>query len=246
MNDKNAEVAGAEAAEAAAEHSLLQLLIALSAGAAALAAPPLALLILALLAARALLCATVRIELAAIAGPLAGAAIVGATVGLAAGIGVLFGWRLIVDARWSAAQIAKLTIVAGRPSEATWPALAHMWLTPIYGLALVAYTAPHMIAGLPLDLPHVPFWVPLIAGGLAAGAVFDWGMRRSVDWRLGELAAAPAAHALAHHTVFLAAFGLTLDVSAGIIAIAAWRLAHAAPLQMTWRRQFQPSFTAVP
>jgi hypothetical protein len=28
--------------------------------------------------------------------------------------------------------------------------------------------------------------------------------------------------------VFVAAFGLTLDVSAGIVALIAWRLAHAA------------------
>jgi hypothetical protein len=106
-------------------------------------------------------------------------------------------------------------------------------------LALVAFTSPHMVAGLPLDLPHVPVWIPLGMGAIAALAFFDWGLRRAADWRLGELAVAPAAHLLTHHAIFLAAFGLTLDVSAGIAALLAWRLAHAAPLR-------QPSFTAVP
>jgi hypothetical protein len=96
-----------------------------------------------------------------------------------------------------------------------------------------------MIAGLPLDLPHVPAWVPLALGALAAGAFFDWALARAADWRLGELAPSPAAHLLAHHAVFLLAFGLGLDVSAGIVMLMAWRLAHAAPLR-------QASFTAVP
>jgi hypothetical protein len=90
-----------------------------------------------------------------------------------------------------------------------------------------------MIAGLPLDLPHAPFWIPLAFGVIAAGAVFDWGLRRAADWRLGELAAAPALHLLTHHAVFLLAFGLTLDVSAGVVALMAWRLAHAAPFAWT-------------
>jgi hypothetical protein len=90
-----------------------------------------------------------------------------------------------------------------------------------------------MIAGLPLDLPHVPSWVPLGIGALTAGALFDWGLRRAADWRLGELAAAPAAHLLTHHAIFLLAFGFSFDVSAGIVALIAWRLAHAAPLALS-------------
>jgi hypothetical protein len=39
--------------------------------------------------------------------------------------------------------------------------------------------------------------------------------------------------------MFVAAFGLMIDVSAGVVMLMAWRLAHAAPLR-------QPSFTAVP
>src|SRR5262245_51256880 len=212
-------------------HSQYALLVAFAAGALALAAPPLAILVLAALGAHALMRAeAARIDVAAFAGPLAAALIVGAFVGLAGGVGVLFAWRLIADARWSIGEARRLAAAAGRPAETTFKALAHAWLTPCYGLALVAYTAPHMIAGLPLDLPHVPIWVPLGAGVLAAGALFDWGLRCAADWRLGELAGAPAAHLLAHHAIFLLAFGFGLDVSAGVVALMAWRLAHAAPL----------------
>jgi hypothetical protein len=109
--------------------------------------------------------------------------------------------------------------------------LVHAWFTPLFGLALVAYTSPHMIAGLPLDLPHVPAWVVVAALILAVGGIFDWALRRAADWRLGELAVAPASHLAMHHIVFIAAFGLGLDVSAGIVTLIAWRLAHAAPLR---------------
>ena len=36
-----------------------------------------------------------------------------------------------------------------------------------------------VIAGLPLDLPHVPFWVPAIAGAAALIVVADWLLRRA-------------------------------------------------------------------
>ncbi len=203
--------------------------IAFSAGAVALIAPPAALLFVAALGAHALMRrAPQRIAFATLAGPVFAALIVGAYAGLAGAIGVLFVWRLIADACWSIREARRLADAAGRPAEAAWTSLAHAWATPLYGLTLVAYTAPHMIAGLPLDLPHVPYWIPLGFGVIAAGAVFDWGLRRAADWRLGELAAAPALHLLLHHALFLLAFGLMLDVSAGIVALMAWRLAHAS------------------
>ncbi len=222
------------------ERAHAPLLIAISAGALAMAAPTVSILMLAGLAALALLSKrTLQVDLISLAGPAFAALIVGAFTGLAGGIGVVFVWRLIADANWSARRAARLALAEGRPAEASRRALAHASLTPLFGLTIVAYTAPHMVAGLPLDLPHVPLWVPLCAGIAAAIAFLDWALKCASDWRLGELAAAPAAHLLTHHFIFLLAFGLTLDVSAGVVALIAWRLAHAAPLR-------QASFTAVP
>jgi hypothetical protein len=213
--------------------------VAMIAGAVALIAPPAALLIVTMLGAHALMRRdAARMNLVSLAGPVFAALIVGAFVGLAGAIGVLFVWRLIADTRWSVAEAQRLARAAGRPVEATWKSLAHAWATPVYGLTLVAFTAPHMIAGLPLDLPHVPFWIPLGVGVIAAGAVFDWGLRRAADWRLGELAPMPALHLLTHHAIFLLAFGFMVDVSAGVVALMAWRLAHAAPLGS---RVFRPA-----
>lgn len=210
--------------------------IALGAGAVALLAPPLALLLLAFLGAYVLMrCDVRRVDLPSLAGPMFAALIVGAFVGLAGAIGVLFVWRLIADAHWSLREAQRLSLAAGRPAETSWRALAHAWATPLYGLTLVAYTAPHTIAGLPLDLPHVPFWFPLAAGVFAIGAVFDWALRRAADWRLGELAPAPALHLLTHHGVFLLAYGLTFDVSAGVVALIAWRLAHGSSVSFQTR-----------
>jgi hypothetical protein len=130
-------------------------------------------------------------------------------------------------------------LAEARPAETTKRALAHAWLTPLFGLSVVAYTAPHLVAGLPLDLPHAPIWVPILVGGAAGISVFDWALRRAAEARLGELATGPAAHLLAHHCLFLLAFGLTLNVSAGVVALIAWRLAQAGPTA-------QANFTAVP
>ena len=219
--------------------------IALSAGAVALISPPAALLVVAALGAHALMRReTPGINLVSFVGPAFAALTVGAFVGLAGAIGVLFVWRLAADARWSVREAQRLAIAAGHPAETSWKALAHAWATPLFGLTLVAYTAPHMVAGLPLDLPHVPLLIPLAAGIVAVGAFFDWGLRRAADWRLGELAAAPALHLLLHHALFLLAYGLTLDVSAGIVVLLAWRLAHAAPLGSRAFRPALPDHTA--
>jgi hypothetical protein len=217
--------------------------LALALGAVSFVSPPLALLGLAALAARLLFAGeAVRIDWMQFAGPFAAAFAVGAFVGLSGAIGVLFAWRLLADARWSVGEAMQLATAAGRPAETTLRSLAHAWLTPLFGLTLVAYTAPHTIAGLPLDLPHVPVWLVIGVGVLATCALLDWALQRAADWRLGELAAAPAAHLLTHHVVFLIAFGIGIDVSAGVVALAAWRLLHATPARAT----SYPSFTAVP
>ncbi|MCR6646440.1 MAG: hypothetical protein NVV62_18950 [Terricaulis sp.] len=218
------------------------LALACAIGATSMLAPHAALLLLAALGAFALMnTRQPQLDLPALAGPGLAALLVGAFAGLAGAIGVLFIWRLYSDARWSVNEARRLNAAAGRPEGASARTLAHAWASPLFGLALVAYTAPHMVAGLPLDLPHIPVWAVLIVGGLAALLVFDWALKCAADWRLGELAAAPAAHLLAHHLMFILAFGLMIDVSAGIVAMIAWRLAHAGASRLG-----QPSFTAVP
>ncbi|MBS0386299.1 MAG: hypothetical protein JSS00_13240 [Proteobacteria bacterium] len=228
---------------AAVSQSLGALAAAIGAGAIALISPPIALLLLAGLGARALLRAeqATPLNIATLAGPALAACIVGSFVGLAGAVGVLFVWRLQGDVRWSLSEAARLARAHARPAQATWRSLAHGWMTPAYGLALVAFTSPHVIAGLPLDLPHVPVWVPAAAGLAALVVVADWLLRRAADWRLGEVAVAPTIHMLTHHALFLLAFGTMFDLSAGIVALAAWRLAQAAPFKAP-----QASLTAVP
>lgn len=202
--------------------------LAWASGAALAAAlwPPLALLIVAFLAARALTGPWAAPRLIDIAAPTAAAIFVGALLGLPAGIGTLFVWRVIADARWSIAEARRLSAIAGadRPVHAR----LHLYLTPVFALSMIAYTAPHMVAGLPLDLPHAPLWVPLACGLLAGAAVFDWLIRCAAEARLDGLALGPAAHQLAHHAIFLLGYAATQDISAGLMAFIAWRLAHAA------------------
>lgn len=221
--------------------SAAALLIALAAGALSAVSPPAALLALAVLAARALMqTQNLRVAWVGLIGPLFGCAIVGALVGPAAAIGMLFAWRIVADTHWSVEEARRLALAAGRPGETRLSSLAHAWLTPAYALAIVAYSSPHMVAGLPLDLPHVPVLVPLAVGFAAIATVFDWGLRRAADWRLGDLATAPATHLASHHALFVLAFGTQFDVSAGVVALIAWRLAHACKLPA------QASLTAVP
>src|SRR5262249_14317106 len=143
--------------------------------AVALLSPPLALLALALLGARALMRADERrLDILDSAGPALAALIVGAFVGLAGAVGVIFVWRVVADARWSVGEARRRAAAAGRPGEIGARALAHAWATPIYGLTVVAYTAPHMLMGLPLDLPHIPMLAPALAAVLGFALIFDW------------------------------------------------------------------------
>ena len=228
---------------AAVLQSLGALAAAMAVGATALLSPPIALLVLAALAARVLLRAdpVPQFNMAMLAGPALAACIVGSFAGLAGAVGVLFVWRMQADVRWSLDEAARLARANGRPAQSTWRSLAHGWMTPVFGLALVAFTSPHVIAGLPLDLPHVPAWVPIVAGAVATIVLADWLLRRAADWRLGEVSVAPTVHLLTHHAMFLLAFSALFDLSAGIVALAAWRLVQAAPFKSA-----QASLTAVP
>lgn len=228
---------------AAVLNALSALGVACIAGAVALVSPQLALLGLAGLCARVLLRAEppMQFNVATLAPPALAACAVGSFIGLAGAIGVLFVWRLEADVRWSLKEAARLARRDARPAQATWKSLAHGWTTPAYALTLVAFSSPHVIAGLPLDLPHAPVWIPIAAGCVALAATGDWLLRRAADWRLGEVSVAPTVHMLTHHTLFLLAFGAMFDLSAGIVALIAWRLAHAMPIAKP-----QASLTAVP
>ncbi len=244
MDGRIPETSNGDAADrVAVSHALIALAVAFGAGALALLSPLAAVLALACLATRVLMRAqnAPRFNLASLAGPVLAACIVGSFVGLAGAVGVLFVWRLHADVRWSVGEARRLARACGRPAQSTWRSLAHGWSTPAYALALVAFSSPHVIAGLPLDLPHVPVWVPVAAGCVALIVTADWLLRRAADWRLGEVAVAPTVHMLTHHALFLLAFGMMFDLSAGVVALAAWRLVHAAPFKSA-----QASLTAVP
>lgn len=214
------------AAHEYASRPWIALTLALGVGALSMIAPVLALGAISVIGVRALTRArALRFDARALMAPTLAALFVSSYAGLAGAVGVIFLWRIYADCRWSIDAAARLNNSA-KPQ--TWRAQAHAWLTPLCGVCVVAYTAPHMVAGLPLDLPHLPFWVPVLAAALAVGAIFDWALRQAVDWRLGELARAPAAHMATHHLMFALAFGCTIDVSAGIVAMIAWRLTHAA------------------
>ena len=239
----NGDAPGDASDRVAVSHALTALAAAFGAGAIALVSPPAALFILACLATRALMRAeqTPRFDLTFLAGPALAACVVAAFVGVAGAVGVLFVWRLQADVRWSLGEARRLALACGRPRQASWRSLAHGWMTPAFGLTLVAFTSPHVIAGLPLDLPHAPVWAPVFAGSVALIVVADWLLRRAADWRLGEVAIGPSVHMLTHHALFVLAFGAMFDLSAGMVALAAWRLVHAAPFKRT-----QASLTAVP
>ena len=205
---------------------------ALAVGAVSLFSPPLAVLGLALLAARVLFGGeSVRIDWLTLIGPALAALIVGLFFGLPGAIGdalrVAAVRRHALEHRRSNAPCRALPDVLRKRH---CKALAHAWMTPLFGLMLVAYTAPHMIAGLPLDLPHVPVWLVIGVGILAAGAVFDWGLQRAADWRLANSPKRPRRTSSSTTLSSCVAFGLMIDVSAGVVMLIAWRLAHAAPL----------------
>ncbi len=230
------------AGQSAVERSAAATLIALTAGAVAIVAPTLSLLVLAALGARVLMRegAATQFKPISIAGPAFVALIVGAFVGLAGAIGVVFAWRLLADARWSALEADRLAAAAGRPVQRGLLTLAHVWLTPIYGLSLVAFTAPHMVAGCRSTCRISPLSRPCCSASRRRRPCSTGRCGAPPIGALGELALAPSAHLLAHHLIFFVAFGCALDLSAGIVALVAWRLAHAAPLK------FQASLTAVP
>ena len=213
---------------------------AIGVGALSMASPSAACLALAIFAALALMFSQIDVRaLRSLIGPAAAAVLVSALWGWDGALGLLLVWRIVADTRWSAGELRRLQ-AQHTDSVDDGARIAHLWATPLFSAAYVAHTAPHLVLGLPLDLPHLPLWAPLAIGVIAALFVIDWGVRQAAQWRLSGLATAPFAHAFTHHALFLAAFVIAPDLSGGVLAMAAWRLAHALP------RRTQASFTAVP
>ncbi|MBI1187411.1 MAG: hypothetical protein GC206_08805 [Alphaproteobacteria bacterium] len=204
--------------------------------AAGLASPALAALCAAAALSFALARGALAFDLRGVAGPALAMLIVGVAWGLGAAVGAFFVWRVLADAGWSAQEGQRLARVAGRAERGL--KRAHYFATPVLALAVAAYTAPHLLLGLPLDLPHAPLIAPLVFGFAAAAMLFDWGMRRLTDWRLGVRDGGTVRHAAAHHVLFLAAYVASPDLSAGVMAMIVWRLARGETRYA--------NFTAVP
>jgi hypothetical protein len=221
----------AAAASSIAPHAAIACLV----GLAALTSPPLALVSLAGLGARALIYSRQSPSLVRSAGPLALALPVTAFCGLSFGVGAVFAWVLIADALRRQREIAAIA-----ETETARPSARHL-ATAAFALIAVAASAPHSAFGLPLDLPRPPAALVWAGAGLVILTVCDWTIRCAADWRLGAFAARTRLHEAGAHALYLCAFVLQSDVSAGLAAMIAWRLAQAQP-----RLHTQLNFTAVP
>jgi hypothetical protein len=156
-----------------------------------------------------------------------GGLIVAAAAAGAAGapglVGCLFCWLLADSARAAIRRSAAMSGAGPHPLSERLPLL----LVAAFAGLLVAASAPHVVLGLPLDLPHPPSGLMTIFGVAYALAAVDWIVRILARWRLGENRPAPVAFDASFHVVILAGFVLSPDVSAGVIALVAYRMALA-------------------
>jgi hypothetical protein len=212
--------------------------LALSAMAAALAAPALGLLVLAGLSAVAMAGGdggrAIRFDRLALAGCAAVAA-AAAAGGLSGATGAAFVWFVVDCARAQGRR-------AGSAAAGAMAERLSRWLAAGFAVLLVAAAAPHVVMGLPLNLPHPPSVMILAVGIVYALATADWTVRVLARWRLGEGRLAPALSPLAFHVLLLAGFGLCTDVSAGLVGLIAYRLAQHPAVQglaPRWRLAFQ-------
>jgi hypothetical protein len=160
-----------------------------------------------------------------------GGLIVAAAAGVAAGapgfVGGLFCWFLADSAR---AAVRRSAIYAGAAPPRLSERLPLILVAVFVGL-LVAAAAPHVVMGLPLDLPHPPLALIIAAGVAYALTAVDWLVRILARWRLGESRPSQVAADAAFHAVVLAGFVVSNDVSAGVVALTAYRLTLAVSLR---------------
>ncbi len=203
--------------------SLVSLASALLAMAAAFVAPPMGLLVLAALGALGLVSAEQpirpRLDALALTG-LAALAAAAAAAGFAGATGVMFAWFVMESARSQNRRSRALaTLAQGGLAER-----AAIWLAAAFAILLVAAAAPHVVMGVPLNLPHPPVLAIWATGLFYALSVVDWIVRNLARWRLGEGRLAPVAADATFHIVMLAGFALCPDVSAGLAGLVAYRL----------------------
>lgn len=155
------------------------------------------------------------------------AAAAGAAAGAPGFVGGLFCWFLADSAR---AAVRRSAVFAGAAPQRISERLPLMCVAAFAGL-LVAAAAPHVVMGLPLDLPHPPMALIVAAGVAYALTAVDWLVRILARWRLGESRPSQTAADASFHAVILAGFVLSNDVSAGVVALIAYRLTLAIPLR---------------
>lgn len=160
-------------------------------------------------------------------GGMIAAAAAAAAAGAPGLVGCLFCWFLADCAKAAISRSAAMTGAGSHPLSERLPLI----LVAAFACLLVAAAAPHVVMGLPLDLPHPPSGLITILGVAYALAAVDWLVRVLARWRLGENGPAPVACDASFHMVILAGFVLSSDVSAGVTALVAYRIAMAMDLQ---------------
>ena len=160
-------------------------------------------------------------------GGLIAAAAAGAAAGAPGFVGGLFCWFLADSARAAVRRSAACAGAAPYPVSERLPLI----LVAVFAALLVAAAAPHVVMGLPLDLPHPPMALMVGVGVAYALCAVDAVVRVLARWRLGESRPAQVAADASFHVVVLAGFVLSADVSAGVVALIAYRLTLAIGLR---------------
>lgn len=178
--------------------------------------------------------------------------------GLPGAMGAAFTWLMVDSIRSVFAQSVRVGQMEPGGDGRNLLRL-HLVLVPLFGFSLVAAAAPHVLLGLPLDLPHPPVGVVIALGVITILVCAEAVLRGLTRWRLGEPRWLAAAHDMSWLVLILVAFVLAGDLSAGVMGLIAFRLAFLADLRLPAPHDvrealeslkpqpaLQPSFTAVP
>ena len=158
-----------------------------------------------------------------------GAALTLIGAALDGGAGALGGALLwfVLDAVRASAARGRMLAAAEAPGQAV-RRRAHLWLLAAFAISVVAIRSPHVLLGLPVEIPHPPAALAAALGAALALSIVDWLVRELADWRLGEPRWVSGLNDVATLVAILAAFVLIDDVSAGVMGVLALRLARPA------------------